>query len=375
MQADIVSNANTQAPTTSRVHMLDVVRGWSMFFIAGGDALLLAVCLAFPNLPGAAWMRFHLGHMQWEGFTFYDALFPTFLLISGASFTYSWQRQCAQGLSFTYRWGRLLLRTLLFIVLGVLYNGALSASSFAEIRYASVLGRIGLGVLLAAIAYVNLPERWRWVFFPVGLLAYAGLFELCGGDAPYAMNHNWAASIDRHFLPGRIDASGIDGLDPEGLVSTLGALFTAYLGMLLADFLRKKVPLKALWIALTGAGLLAFGFGGAPWVPIVKKLWTSTYVCVAGGWTLLFCAGIYLLTDVFHLKRCFAPITFFGTAALWFYLLPKLFDFRSAAWKLLSGVTTAWTTNQAIHALVCSLGSIILLWITVCLLRKGVQKS
>ena len=89
MQADIVSNANAQAPTTSRVHMLDVVRGWSMFFIAGGDALLLSVCLAFPNLPGAAWMRFHLGHVQWEGFTFYDALFPTFLLISGASFTYS----------------------------------------------------------------------------------------------------------------------------------------------------------------------------------------------------------------------------------------------------------------------------------------------
>lgn len=357
----------------TRIHMLDVVRGWSMFLIAGGDFLLLALCYCFPDMPGVEWIQSQLGHVSWEGFTFYDAIFPTFLLISGAAFTYSWERQCAQGVPALWRWVRLSLRTLLLIVLGFLYNGALSASSLSEIRYASVLARIGLGVFLAAIAYISIPCKWRWIFFPVGLLAYAGLFELCGGDAPYAMTNNWAAVIDRAFLPGRADASGIDGLDPEGLVSTLGAPLTAYLGMLLADGLRSNLRYKALWIALAGGVLLGIGFAASPWVPIIKKLWTSTYICVAGGWTLLFCAFIYCLTDVWNLRRWFTPITFFGSAALWFYLLPKLFDFQTAAWKIVGGITCALTAERAHQMFVCALGGLVMAWVTVWLLKHGVQ--
>ena len=357
-----------------RVHMLDVVRGWSMFFIAGGDALLLALCLCFPNVPGSAWIREQLGHVQWEGFTFYDALFPTFLLISGASFTYSWMRQKEHGVSLLRRWVRLTLRTLLFIVLGVLYNGALSATSLGDIRYASVLARIGLGVYLAAIAYVSFPVKWRWIGLPVGLFAYVALFEFCGGEAPYAME-NWAGEIDRAWLPGRIDGSGVNGLDPEGLVSTLGAPITAYIGMLLADFLRSKIQPKALWITIAGVVLLVLGYGCAPWVPIVKKLWTSTYVCVAGGWTLLFCSLIYCFTDVLNSRRWFTPITFFGTAALWFYLLPKLFDFRAAAWKLVGGITVAATDSSAIHLLICTFVALLLSWVTIWLLRRGLRKQ
>lgn len=359
--------------TSKRIYMLDVVRGWSMFFIAGGDALLLALCLCFPSVPGSAWMREQLGHVQWEGFTFYDALFPTFLFISGAAFTYSWKRQCAQGVSLQRRWLRLTLRTMLLIFLGVLYNGALSATSFAEIRYASVLARIGLGVYLAAGLYTCVPTKWRWVGLPIGLLAYVGLFECCGGETPYAMQ-NWAGAIDRAWLPGRIDGSGVNGLDPEGLVSTLGASLTAYLGMLLADFLRTGVRWKAAWMTLAGCILLAVGYGCEGWVPIVKKLWTSTYVCVAGGWSVLFCALIYCLTDVCHFRKWFTPITFFGTAALWFYLLPKLFDFRTAAWTLLGGVTTAITDTRAVHLLVCAIGALLLTSATVYFLRRGVRR-
>jgi predicted acyltransferase len=95
--------------------MLDVVRGWCMFFIAGGDALCLSLCLAFPQLPFAAWVRAQLDHVQWEGFTFYDGLFPTFLLISGAAFTYSWRRQERMGIALSKRWLRLACRISVWI--------------------------------------------------------------------------------------------------------------------------------------------------------------------------------------------------------------------------------------------------------------------
>jgi predicted acyltransferase len=353
--------------------MLDIVRGWSMFLIAGGDACLLALCMCCSTFPGADWLREQLGHVYWEGFTFYDAIFPTFLLISGASFTYSWEKQCTHGVSLGTRWLKLTIRTFVLIVLGVLYNGALSVTTLSDIRYASVLARIGLGVYLAAMGYLCLPKTWRWTLFPLGLLAYAGLFELCGGEAPYAMQQNWAGRIDQLFLPGRVDISAVDGLDPEGIVSTLGAPLTAYLGMLLADFLRTNVRYKALWIAIAGGCLLSIGYLSAPWVPIIKKLWTSSYVCVAGGWTLLFCALTYFITDCLNFRKWSYPITFFGSAALWFYLLPKVFDFRMAAWNLLRGVSCAITESQAFHLLMCSIGSVLLLWVTVYLFKRALR--
>lgn len=359
----------------TRVQMLDVVRGWCMFFIAGGDALCLSLCLAFPSLPFAAWVRSQLDHMQWEGFTFYDGLFPTFLLISGAAFTYSWKRQEARDVPSAKRWMHLGFRTLLLIVLGLFYNGALSQTDWHTMRFASVLARIGLGVCFAAIAYVHLPLRWRWTFFPVGLLAYVGLFAICGGEAPYAMHNNWAASIDRAWLPGVPDASGFDGLDPEGIVSTLGAILTAYLGMLLADLLRSAWRYKALWMALGGLVLLGVGYGCAPWVPIIKKLWTATYVCVAGGWSLIFCSGIYCLTDCLRLHRWFAPITLFGTGALACYLLPKVFDLYGASWRLLGGVTQVLTDTVALHRAVCAGGALVLLWCSVWVLRQAFRKA
>lgn len=358
-----------------RVRMLDVVRGWCMFFISGGDALCLSICLLFPQNAIANWICEQLGHVQWAGFTFYDALFPTFLLVSGAAFTYSWQRQIQQGVPCVRRWKRLLLRTLLLVALGILYNGALQQTDWAAIRYASVLARIGLGVLFAAGIYTVLPLRWRILFFPLGLLAYALLFEVCGGETPYAMHANWAAAVDRMWLPGIPDASGIDGLDPEGIISTLGAVFTAYLGMLLADLLRSPVRYKAVWIFLIGVSLVGIGWGCSVWVPVVKKLWTSSYVCVAGGWSFIFCAVIYLLTDCIRFGRWFAPITLFGVGALWCYLLPKVIDYYGASWRLLSGITCGVTDNPMIHRAVCAAGALVLLWVSVWTIRSALRRK
>lgn len=368
--AETSQPATNDAPqASSRVYMLDVVRGWSMFLIAGGDALLWSLAACLGDNAFARGLQRQLAHVQWEGFTFYDGIFPTFLLVSGAAFTYSWQKQEAHGISSARRWKRLAIRTAVQVILGLVYNGALSAHSLAEIRFPSVLARIGLGVFLAAIPYTCLPQKRRPIFFPIALLLYAGLFAWCGGDTPYCMTENWAGAIDSFCLPGCIDASGIDGLDPEGIVSTAGAAITAYLGMLLADFLRTGTRFKELWMLAAGLLLLACGYGASEWVPIIKKLWTSSYVCVAGGWTLLFCAFIYQLTDRLNLRRYFYPITFFGVGAIWFYMLPKFFDFRLAAWRILGGLTQTLTDNQTVHGAICTVGSLIILWVAVRLIH------
>lgn len=361
----VEKTAPAGAAPGGRVWMLDIVRGFSMFFICGGEAVVLALCACFPGEVSQTVAK-QMGHAHWEGFRFYDLIFPTFLLISGAAFTFAWRRQEAKGVPAVRRWGRLALRTLSLVALGVVYNGALEQTSPAAVRFPSVLARIGLGVFLAAAPYAFLRGRWRCAFLPVGLAAYALLFALCGGETPYAEADNWAGAVDRTLLPGRL----LGAPDPEGVVSTLGATLTAFLGMMLGDFLRTGVRRKALWIALAGGALIAAAHGMSPWVPVVKKLWTSSYVCLAGGWTLLLCAFFHLLADTFRLKRTLFFLAFIGTNALWFYFLPRYFDFATAAWKIVGGLTRAWGPGRPWQSLIASAAGMALLWLSVWALRR-----
>lgn len=365
-----MTNAQTPTPEprptpapAGREPMLDWVRGFSMFFICGGEAVVLALCACFPG-PVADAVRTQLRHVEWAGFRFEDLIFPTFLLISGAAFTFAWRRQEARGLSAPRRWGRLLLRTLALVALGVAYNGGLAQASLADVRFPSVLARIGLGVLLAAIPYALLPPRRRWLFLPAGLAAYALLFALCGGEAPYA-RPSWAGAVDQALLPGRVGSP-----DPEGVVSTLGALHTAYLGMLMGDFLRTGLRRKPLWLALAGLALLAASSAALPWIPVVKRLWTASYVCLAGGWTLLLCAAFLALGALPAARRALAWLAFLGANALWFYLLPRFFDFRAAADLLVGGPLRAAFGGTPWHGFLLALAAFLALFLAVRLIRR-----
>ncbi len=346
----------------NRIHALDITRGFSMFFICGGEWILLTLCACFPTHPYMTELRAQLGHVAWEGFTFLDLIFPTFLLISGASFTFSWQRQIAQGLSTRSRWQKLALRTLFLIILGIIYNGALQQTSLEMIRYPSVLARIGLGVFLAAIPYTLLSPRWRWTFFPIGLLVYTLLFTLWDSATPYAQGDNLAEAIDALLLPGVTENGVKPGLDAEGIVTTFGASLTATIGMLLGDFLRTDIKRKPLWILLAGLILLGTAYAMGPWAPVIKRLWTAGYICMAGGWTLLIVTVFYLLADTCRWYRAFLPLTFIGMHALTFYLLARFVDFRIIAWQFISGPANAFIADKAILDLLYATAGFILLW-------------
>ena len=365
MNAAMEPPANTPLPAPARREpVLDWVRGFAMFFICGGGTVVLTLAACFPK-PIAETVRTQLTHVSWEGFRFEDLIFPTFLLVSGAAFTFAWRRQRERGLPAACRWGRLFVRTAALILLGIVYNGGLEQTSLAAVRFPSVLARIGLGVLLAAIPYVALPQRFRWLFFPIGLALYGTLFHLCGGASPYA-NPNWSVRVDNALLPGKLWGSP----DPEGVVSTFGALFTAYLGMLLGDFLHGGTRRKALWMAAAGVMFIAAAYTLSPWVPVVKKLWTASYVCLAGGWTLLVCAAFQAFSALpGRVTRWLGGLAFIGTHALWFYLLPRFFDFGHAANLVVGGPIRAHLGQSPWCGFLLALAAFLALWLTVRLLR------
>ncbi len=188
-----------------RLLSLDALRGFDMFFIMGGGSLLLAVASFLPADCAAVFAE-QLGHKEWHGLAFYDLIFPLFLFLAGVSFPFSLDKQLSAGKDRSAVSLRCVRRGLMLILLGVLYNGLLQFD-FENLRYASVLGRIGSAWMIASLVYLWLGKRVA-VFVSVALLlGYWALLALfLAPDAPvgafcFSMEGCIVGYVDRLLLP------------------------------------------------------------------------------------------------------------------------------------------------------------------------------
>ena len=324
-----------------RLLSLDALRGFDMFFIMGGGALLLSVSSFFPENV-SAFIAEQMGHKEWHGFAFYDLIFPLFLFLAGLSLPFSLSKQLSLGKSRLNISLKIVRRAVLLVFLGVLYNGLLNFD-FENLRYASVLGRIGLAWAIAALIYLWAGKRVSVVVSVVVLLGYWALLALVKAPdalpevAVYSMEGSIVGYIDRLYLPGVLHL-GVH--DPEGLLSTLPAVVTAMAGIFTGDFVRqnkvngyKKVGLMLLVSLL----LLAVGYLWGLAFPINKNLWTSSFVVFATGWSLLLFALFYLVIDVVGLKRWSFFFRVIGMNSITIYLLQQFFDFHKPVQTLFGG--------------------------------------
>jgi predicted acyltransferase len=174
-----------------------------------------------------------------------------------------------------------LVRASRIIGLGLLLHlCALWAFDLPHYRIMGVLQRIGLCFAIVGLLALQMRPRTQWAIFGGLLAGYAALLAWGGSYAPF---ENLASRFDFAVLGVHVyelDPATGRGHDPEGLLSTLGALATTLLGLRAGDWLRQgRRP--ALWIA--GAGAMAAGYLLSFWQPINKNLWTSAYVLWTGG--------------------------------------------------------------------------------------------
>jgi predicted acyltransferase len=201
-------------------------------------------------------------------------------------------------------------------------------------RVFGVLQRIAVCYLIATLLYL-----WdRRVVTLVGvaaacLLGYWVLIRwvpipghgMPGRDFPFLDRYmNLDSVIDRALFPRRLD-EGI--FDPEGVLSTIPSLATCLLGVLTGLWLRtqKSMVTKAGGMLAASIAGLALGSFWNIWFPINKRMWTSSYVLYAGGWTLLALAVCYFVIDI--KKQCGAwtyPWKVFGSNAIFCYALSEL---------------------------------------------------
>ncbi|MEM8817092.1 MAG: hypothetical protein AAGE85_14795 [Pseudomonadota bacterium] len=313
----------------NRLVSLDVLRGFTMLWIIGGDTFF-HLFAALSDWWVVSVISKQLTHVPWEGLHAYDLVFPAFMFVSGMSLAYSFdahERRGAARSGFLLKASR---RALILMLLGIVYNFGWDVSA-DRFRVASVLGQIGVAYWAASwvaawSSSIRLP-----------LLALASVFalvawlQLCfqvpgigaGVMTPEGIANGW---FDRQFLPGRLYGGSYD---PEGILSTVSGISVTLMGLLagrvLLDVGSDRQRRAVAGLAIPAVLLLAIGWALSTVYPVIKAAWSVPFTMLAGGYSLLLFMAFFWLCDVRKnavLVALFVPI---GMNAIGIYLAARFF--------------------------------------------------
>ena len=267
-----------------RVHSVDALRGLTV-----GAMLVVNDAGNWDHV--FPWLE----HVAWHGCGLADYIFPFFLSIVGVSLALALSPELARGVSAGELARPVLLRGLRIVLLGLaLHAFAWWVIPGRGMRPMGVLQRIGICYALAGMAVVYLRATWQWLLCAVLLLGHGGLLCLGGSMEPHL---NLADRLDTWLLGSHayvFDAASGHAQEPEGLLSTLGALASTLLGVRAGAWLLAGQRGR-LWAM--GALLLVLGVAGAVPIPMNKQLWTPTFVLWTSGAAFWLLALAHILVD------------------------------------------------------------------------------
>ena len=369
---------------------VDALRGFDMFWIIGADSLVYALNKMSQTRP-TSFLAEQLEHAEWEGFHFYDLIFPLFIFIAGVSLVFSLTKTIeragrAEALKRVFR------RGILLFLIGIFYSGGFT-NPWPDIRLMGVLNRIALAYLLAGLLFCCFKPR-ALVAIAVGILAgywalmtfvpvrdiqltksnlvrlaqqagdteTASLFKEERNPSAVKSSPAWAAAermfyaatnrvtgrfetglnlanhIDFEYLPGRKYDTFFD---PEGYLSTIPAVVTCLLGVFAGFLLRNQAlpdKQKVLWLISFGIAAAVLGWLWSFQFPVIKKIWTSSYVLVAGGYSAILLGLFYLIVDVWQARAWCQPFVWMGMNSITIYLASNMLGgFRRLAARLAGG--------------------------------------
>ncbi len=360
------------APATpvTRLVSLDALRGFDMFWIVAAEQIVEGLHHLSPT-PFIVSIQKQLTHVDWEGLVFYDLIFPLFVFIAGVSLPLSISRRLAKGESRGVIAWHLTWRAAVLFLLGILYNGGMGAG-WNDIRVFSVLGRIALSSLGAGLIYLFFRPRGQVAWFFVALVGYWAALTFIPvpgfGAGDYRPLGNLTRFVDQKLLIGRPHFAEW-GFDPEGILSAIPAVGSCLLGVFCGQLLERKDwsnARRTAAIAVLGAVCLAAGYSWGDSFPIIKNIWTSSFVLAAGGYSCLLLAAFYLVIDVWGFRAWAFPFVVIGANPLFIYLVSEVLSFRALADRIVGGgvAEALGPSAMLVNALVqFALGFALLLWL------------
>ena len=304
---------------SERLLSLDAFRGMTV------AAMILV------NNPGS-WSAIYppLEHASWNGCTPTDLIFPFFLFIVGMSIHFAYASKRSAGLSREILL-KILRRAAIIFALGIMmaWFPVFSLERLTHLRIPGVLQRISVVFCCCSLFYfkTNWLAQLRWV--TAFLVGYYLLMTLVAvpdfGPANLEPGTNLAAWLDRLLLNGHLWSQS-KTWDPEGVLSTIPAIATGMLGMLFGQLFssRNEPSERTAWLFFSGAALIVAGLAWGMIFPLNKALWTSSYVLYTAGIASQCFACCYWLIDVQGRKRWATPFVYYGTNAIFVFVVSGL---------------------------------------------------
>lgn len=311
-----------------RIVSVDALRGFDMFWIMGGEVIFKSLDSIFHS-PATAFINTQLDHVEWLGFRFYDIIMPLFVWLAGVSIPFSYARRLGKVNSKAELWPHIIKRFIILWILGMAVQGNLLGYEFSEIKfYSNTLQSIAAGYLIASIFVLYLGVRWQLIATAFLMLAFwlvMGLVPVPGlGAGLYEPHDNIALYIDKHIL-GKFQ----DGTTYTWILSSLNFGATAMLGVFAGYMLKSdsRGMQKVGYLLLTGAILILVSRLWHPVHPIIKHIWTGSFVLFSGGICYLGLGLFYLLVDELKFRGWAKAFVIIGSNSIVAYTAWHLFDF------------------------------------------------
>jgi heparan-alpha-glucosaminide N-acetyltransferase len=375
--AGVQSPRATPAPSVSgRLASMDAYRGFVMFLMMAEALRLSRVARALPESGFWKFLGTQQSHVEWIGCSLHDLIQPSFSFLVGVALPYSIASRAARGQSRAGMTWHAVWRALLLILLGVFLRSTGQNTTMTNWTFEDTLTQIGLGyAFLFMLGFQSMRAHWialglilagYWAAFALHPLpgaafdyakvgvpnAWLETNGLSGFAQHWQKNSNVAWSFDTWFMnlfprerPFSFNRGGYATLS---FIPTLG---TMILGLIAGTVLRSaRDPMaKIRWFAIAGVVGLASGWalGAMGVVPVVKRIWTPSWVLFSGGWCFLLLAAFYWVVDVLKIKGWAFPLIVIGVNSIAAYVIAHLFDGfieKNLVTHLGSGVFNAFGT-------------------------------
>lgn len=381
----------------ARLASVDALRGLVMLLLL---AEFLRTCQVAAALPASELWRFacqQQSHAEWSGFRLHDLIQPLFTFLVGVSIPLSIASRRARGDSNTALMAHAVWRSAVLIVLGI---ALLSVHPRTIVwRFLDTLTQIGLGYAFVVALALAGPRWWRGAFaaiLVVTWLAYA-LYPVAGPGYDFAAvgvtpewlqqhgftgwrshwqkNANVGFSIDAAVMPlfpGNAGYFVQEGLATVNFVPTMA---TMIIGLWAGEALMTLQPDQKRLACLLGMG--AAGLAGGVMLdltglcPIVKGLWTPSWVLFSGGICLAFLAAAHWLLDVRGFRRTAFVLIVVGGNSLAAYLLYHLYPaFGWGALRRVFGEAPFAVLGPAYQPFVYGLAVMTLCWFVLYVMHR-----
>lgn len=336
----------------ARLASLDAYRGFVMFLMMAEVLRLKRVAQALPESGVWKFLASQQSHVEWVGCSLHDLIQPSFSFLVGVALPYSIASRRARGQSTGVMIGHAVWRAALLILLGVFLRS--TGRNLTNWTFEDTLTQIGLGYgFLFALGFRSVREQWVafgvivvgvWAAFALYPLPTVGFDYAKVGVAQTWLETNGFSGFAAHWQKNTNLAAGFESwwlnLFPRekaflfhggGYVtlSFVPTLATMILGLLAGNVLRgTAAPREKLrWFVIAGVSGLALGalLGWLGVCPVVKRIWTPSWVLFSGGWCCLLLAGFYGAIDVAKGGRWAFPLVVIGANSIAAYMIAHLF--------------------------------------------------